>query len=95
MYPPMVPDDNLELEGNQFAFQMFTKALHCLLRLDEGVAIKHENNFYIVSKFKDEESGEEFVGVDVNPESDGPLEHGMMIWMDLDKPPEERHKDDE
>ena len=45
--------------------------------------------------FEDLETGEEFVGIDVNPEADGPLEHGMLIWMDLDKPPEERHKDDE
>jgi hypothetical protein len=91
----MIPDDNLELEGNQFAFKMFSKALHCILRLDEGIAIEHENQMYIVSKFKDEETGDELVGIDVNPESDGPLEHGMMVWMDLDKPPEERHKDDE
>jgi len=95
MYPPMVPDDNLELEGNQFGFLIFTKALHALLRLDEGIVVENEGKLYIVCKFKDEETGEILVGIDFATESSEPLKDGMMVWIDADKPPEERHKDDE
>ena len=97
MYPPMVPDDDLDLEGNQFGFLMFTKALHSLLRLDEGIVVENNEKLYIVCKFKDEETGEILVGIDFaeGTESEEPLKDGMMVWMDADKPLEERHKDDE
>ena len=94
MYPPMVPDEDLELEGNKFAFKIFTKALHCILQLDEGIVIEHENNLYVVAKFKDQETGEELVGIDVNPESNSDLKHGMMVWMDLIADPVEQKTDE-
>jgi hypothetical protein len=90
----LVPEEDLESEEDKFGFKIFTKALFCLLKLDEGVVVEDDGELYVVHRFKDEESGEELMGIQKDPSSpDGPLRAGMMVWLDLDKPPEERHTD--
>ena len=90
----LVPEEDLESEEDKFGFRMFVKALFCLLKLDEGVIVEHEGDLYAVHRFKDDETGEELMGIQKDPESpDGQLCAGMRVWFDLDKPPEERHPD--
>jgi hypothetical protein len=91
----LVPKNNLEDPEDRFGFSIFVKALHYIFRMDEGMIIEHENKKYVLHKFKDEETGEELIGIQEGEEDVKEIPHGTMLWLDLEKPKEERHKDDE
>jgi len=92
----LVPESSLETAEDRFGFLLFVKALHFMLRMDEGICIEHDGKKYLVHKFKNEETNEELVGIQFDPifgEYEDKIKSGTMVWCDLDKPLEERHGD--
>jgi hypothetical protein len=94
----LIPDVNGLKDDDKFGFIIFVKALHAMLRMDEGICIEDMGHKFLVHKFKDEETNEELVGIQFDPDfgdQSDKIINGTIVWCDLDKSPEERHKDNE
>ncbi len=93
----IIPEDHLENSLDRLGFNIFVKALFHILRLEEGIIIDHENKKYLLHKFKNEEMNEILIGFqDVTDDKYcGFYSHGTLLWLDLQKPENERHLDDE
>jgi len=93
----LVPADHLEHPEDRLGFNIFVKALYCMFRVDEGIVIDHKDKKYILHKFIDGDSGANLIGIQdcTNHDDIRDIPHGTMMWLDLDKPENERHKDNE
>lgn len=92
----LIPQDHLEDPLDRLSFNIFVKALHHILRIEEGIIIDHDDKKYLLYKFKNEESNENLLGIqDVTNDENFVYKHGTFLWLDLQKPENERHHDNE
>jgi hypothetical protein len=69
------------LDDAEIRCSLFAKALHMLLRMNEGVALKYEDHWYLVHKYQDKE-GELVSVMEREDFADNPDIHDYQIlWL--------------